>query len=168
MKNPSQVAAIGQSVVDATQEALMFTSRPKHKSILGLDLDYNKVNYSLNNTVFGPTNFRQAGLSANLETEFKTRVVTDFSLNYNLTDRMTLTFNVNNLFDVVPKWEFKALNADGAALLADTSVNEFGLTKRQVQSDLITFNGRYQMVTYDGSHFSQLGRMYQASLNIRF
>ena len=26
----------------------------------------------------------------------------------------------------------------------------------------------YAMVTYDGSHFSQLGRMYQVSLNYRF
>ena len=168
VKNPPQVSAIGQSVVDATQEALMFTSRPKHKSILGLDLDYSKVNFSLNNTVFGPTNFRQAGMDADLETEFKTKVVTDFSLNYNLTEKMTLTFNVNNLFDVTPKWEFKALNATGAALLADNSVNEFGLTRRQVQSDLITFNGRYNIVSYDGSHFSQLGRIFQASLNVRF
>ena len=168
VKNSPQVIAIGQSVVDETQEALMFTSRPKHKSILGLDLDYSKVNFSLNNTVFGPTKFRQAGLNSNLETEFKTKVVTDFSLNYNLTEKMTLSFNINNLFDVTPKWEFKALNATGAALLADNSVNEFGLTKRQVQSDLITFNGRYSLVTYDGSQFSQLGRIFQASLNVRF
>ena len=168
VKNSAQVAAIGQSLVDATQEALMFTSRPKHKSIIGMDLDYSKMNFSLNNTVFGPTKFRQAGLDLNLETEFKTKVVTDFSLNYNLTEKMTLAFNINNLFDVTPKWEFKALNSTGAALLADNSVNEFGLTRRQVQSDLITFNGRYNIVSYDGSHFSQLGRIFQASLNVRF
>ena len=30
----------------------MFTSRPKYKTILGLDLDYAAVNYSLTNTVF--------------------------------------------------------------------------------------------------------------------
>ena len=34
--------------------------------------------------------------------------------------------------------------------------------------DLITFNGRYSMVTYDGSHFSQLGRIFNASLQYRF
>jgi iron complex outermembrane receptor protein len=168
VRNTAFVAAAGQSVLDATQEALMFTSRPKFKSILGLDLDYNKFNVSLNNTVFGPTSFRQAGLDANLETKFKTKTVTDFSLNYSLTDKVTLTFNVNNLFDVTPKWEFRALNSTGAALLADNTKNAVGLTPRDVQSNLITFNQRYDIVTYDGSHFSQLGRMFNAAVNVKF
>jgi iron complex outermembrane receptor protein len=168
VNNPAGVAQASQSVLDATQEALMFTSRPKHKSIVGLDMDYSKLNFSLNNTVFGPTKFRQAGLSNDLETEFKTKVLTDFSLNYQLTDKMTLSFNVNNMFDVLPKWKFNARNAAGAALLASTATDEFGRTPTQVQTDLITFNGRYDLVTYDGSHFSQLGRMFAASLNVRF
>ncbi|MES2316440.1 MAG: TonB-dependent receptor [Pseudomonadota bacterium] len=162
------VAASGQSVLDETQEALLFTSRPKHKSILGLDLEYSKVALSLNNTVFGPTTFHQAGINANLNTKFKTKTVTDFSVNYKLTDKTTLTFNVNNVFDVTPKWEFKALNAAGAALLADNTTDAAGQTKRDIQSDLITFNGRYAMTTYDGSHFSQLGRVFNAALNVRF
>jgi iron complex outermembrane recepter protein len=168
VNNPAGVAQANQSVLDATQEALMFTSRPKHKSILGLDMDYSKVNFSVNNTVFGPTKFRQAGLDANLETEFKTKVVTDFALNYNLSDKMTLSFNVNNLFDVTPKWRFKARNAAGQALLSSTTLDAYGRTPTQEQTDLITFNGRYDMVTYDGSHFSQLGRMFNASLQVRF
>ncbi len=168
VRNTAFIAAAGQSVLDDTQEALMFTSRPKHKSIIGLDMDYQKVNFSVNNTVFGPTTFRQAGLSSNLSTKFKTKTVTDFAVNYSVTDRMTLTFNVNNVFDVTPKWEFKALNAQGAADLANTAVDSSGRTYSQVQSDLITFNQRYAMVTYDGSHFSQLGRMYNLALNVRF
>ncbi|MEJ7805438.1 MAG: TonB-dependent receptor, partial [Telluria sp.] len=90
VRNTAFIAAAGQSVLDETQEALMFTSRPKHKSIIGLDLDYQKFAFSLNNTVFGPTTFRQAGLSSDLSTKFKTKTVTDFSVNYNVTDKMTL------------------------------------------------------------------------------
>jgi len=168
VKNTALVAAAGQSVLDATQEALLFTSRPKHKNILGLELDYNKFSFSLNNTVFGPTVFRQAGLDSNLETRFKTRAVTDFAVNYSLTDKMTLTFNVNNVFDVTPKWNFHALNATGAALLGSNVKDVYGLTPREIQSNLITFNQRYAMVTYDGSQFSQLGRMFNAALNVRF
>ncbi len=168
VRNTPLVAAAGQSVLDESQEALMFTSRPKFKTLLGLDLDYAKVNYSLNNTVFGPTTFHQAGISADLNTEFKTKVVTDFALNYKVNDKVTLTFNINNIFDVTPKWQFKALNAAGSALLADNSVNANGQTRREIQSDLITFDGRYAMVTYDGSQFSQLGRTFNAAMNVKF
>jgi iron complex outermembrane recepter protein len=167
--NPASISATGQSVFDRTQEALVFTSRPKFKTILGMDLDYAKFNYSLNNTVFGPTRFHQAGIDTNLDTEFKTKLVTDFAVNYQITPAMTFSFNINNVFDVTPKWEFKALNAAGEALLKSTALDpSYGLTPIQMQTNLITFNGRYSMVTYDGSHFSQLGRTFAASLQYRF
>ncbi|SHH54789.1 TonB-dependent siderophore receptor [Massilia sp. CF038] len=168
VQNTAFVAGAGQSVLDATQEALIFTSRPKHKTIIGLDLDYNKFNFSLNNTVFGPTTFRQADLDSNLKTEFKTKTVTDFGVNYQMTDKITLSFNINNLFDVTPKWEMKALNPTGQALLDSTTLDASGRTPSQVQSDAITFNQRYAITTYDGSQFSQLGRIFNAALNIRF
>ena len=168
VRNTPLVASAGQSVIDATQEALMFTSRPKHKTLLGLDLDYNKFNFSLNNTVFGPTEFRNAGLNSNLAVKFKTKTVTDFAVNYSITDKMTLSFNVNNVFDVTPKWKLHARNSAGQAILDSTTRGAYGATPSEVQSNLITFNGRYSMVTYDGSHFSQLGRIFNASLNYRF
>jgi iron complex outermembrane receptor protein len=161
VNNPQLIADADQSVMDATQEALMFTSRPKFKTIVGADWDYKKLNLSLNNTVFGPTRFRQAGLDSNLETKFKTKTVTDFAVNYNLTSNMTLSFNVNNVFNTTPEWEFHALNEAGQAIINDPNL-------KAIQRNLITFNGRYDMVTYDGSHFSQLGRTYAASLNYRF
>ncbi|MES2898483.1 MAG: TonB-dependent receptor [Pseudomonadota bacterium] len=169
VKNTKLVADAGQSVVDATQEALMFTSRPKHKNILGLDLDYNKFAFSLNNTVFGPTEFRNAGLDSNLAVKFKTKTVTDFGVNYNFNERTTFSFNINNIFDVTPEWRFKALNSAGAAILSSNAVDPAtGMTPFETQRNLITFNQRYSMVTYDGSHFSQLGRTFNAALNYRF
>jgi len=168
--NPSSVESAHQSILDSTQEALMFTSRPKFKTIFGMDLDYNDINFSLNNTVFGPTKFHNAGIDDNLNVEFKTKTVTDFAINYQITKNMTLAFNINNLFNVTPSWHFVATNnkVAGQALLNSTTVDSSGRTPTQVQSDLITFNQRYSMVTYDGSHFSQLGRMYNISLNYRF
>jgi iron complex outermembrane recepter protein len=169
VNNPGIIASAGQSVLDATQEALMFTSRPKFKTILGADLDYQNMNFSLNNTVFGPTRFRNAGMDTNLEVKFKTRAVTDFAMNYNLTKNTTLSFNINNLLNVTPVWEFKALNSAGQAIIDDKTKDAVtGLTPLQNQRNLITFNGRYSMMTYDGSHFSQLGRTFAASLNYRF
>jgi iron complex outermembrane receptor protein len=168
--NPAAVANANQSVMDITQDALMFTSRPKFKSIIGFDLDYKDVNFSFNNTVFGPTTFRNAGMDENLSVVFKTKTVSDFAINYKLTNSLTLAFNINNMFNVTPSWDFKAVGdvAKGQALLDSKVLDAYGATPRQVQSNLITFNGRYSMVTYDGSHFSQLGRMYNLSLNYRF
>ncbi|HEY5800066.1 MAG TPA: hypothetical protein VIT92_07585 [Burkholderiaceae bacterium] len=144
---------------------------PFTATVIGLDLDYSKINYSLNNTVYGPTRFRNAGVDQNLAVKFKTRAVTDFALNYQLSDTMTLSFNLNNVFDVTPKWELTPVNdiAKGNALLASTVKDAAtGMTPRETQVNLITFNGRYPIVTYDGSHFSQLGRMFNASFNLRF
>ncbi len=168
VKNVAAVAAAKQSVLDVTQEALMFTSRPKFKSILGFELDYRDFNFSLNNTVFGPTTFRNADLDQNLSIEFKTKTVTDFAVNYQLSKNITLAFNINNMFNVTPSWRFVALNSNGQAMLDSTTKDASGRTPREVQTDAITFDGRYSMVTYDGSHFSQLGRIYNLSLNYHF
>jgi len=151
----------GEEIIDATQEALMFTSRPNTKWIVGLSYDINKFGFSLNNTYFGKTEFRQSGLDKNLKTEFTPKVVTDLGISYNANEKMTIALSVNNLFNILPEWNFVALNSTGQAILDDPA-------QTKVQSDLITFNQRYSQMTYDGYHFSQLGTMFSLSLNYRF
>ena len=168
VKNPAIVAAAGQSVVNDTQEALFFTSRPKTKWILGTTYDINKWGLSLNNTYFGKTTFKQQGMSSDLRTEFTPKIVTDLGINYNATDKLTIALNVNNLLNVLPEWAFKAENAAGQALIDNTTLNSYGVTPIQEQSNLITFNQRYSQMTYDGYHFSQLGTLFNLSLNYQF
>ena len=161
VKDIAIVANAGQSVVNATQEALFFTSRPETKWILGANYDINKFSFSLNNTYFGKTTFKQQGMSTDLRTEFTPKIVTDLGINFNATDKLTLSLNVNNLLNVLPEWKFKAENAAGDAILADAAAT-------QNQSNLITFNQRYSQMTYDGFHFSQLGTMFNFSVNYKF
>ncbi len=161
VKNPKIVADAKQSVVNATQEALFFTSRPDTKWILGINYDINKFGFSLNNTYFGKTTFKQQGMSTDLRTEFIPKIVTDLGINFNATDKLTLALNVNNLLNVLPEWEFKAENSVGQTILNDPA-----LVKNQ--SNLITFNQRYSQMTYDGYHFSQLGTMLNFSINYKF
>lgn len=149
------------NVIDATQEALFFTSRPKEKFVAGVSYEIENLYISLNGTYFGSTEFRQAGLSQNLKTVFEPKVVTDLALTYDLFDNVSLSANVNNILDVLPEWKFEALNAAGEAILNDPA-------QTKVQTNLITFNGRYDIMTYDGFHFSQLGRIYNLSLTYRF
>ncbi|WP_237332403.1 TonB-dependent receptor [Zobellia amurskyensis] len=161
VKDIDLVANSGQSVVNGTQEALFFTSRPETKWIFGMNYNINKFGFSLNNTYFGKTKFQQQGLDENLFTEFTPKVVTDLGINFNATEKFTIALNVNNLFDVLPEWSFQSKNAAGNAILADPA-------QVQNQSNLITFNQRYSQMTYDGYHFSQLGTMFNLSLNYKF
>jgi iron complex outermembrane receptor protein len=144
-----------------TLESLMFTSRPVTKWILGSNYEIGKFGFSLNNTYFGKTTFNQAGLSSDLRTEFIPKIVTDLGVTFSATEKLTLSLNVNNLLNVLPEWEFKAENAAGTTLLSDP-------LQVQNQSNLITFNQRYSQMTYDGYHFSQLGTMFNLSLNYKF
>jgi iron complex outermembrane receptor protein len=161
VKNPAVIEAVHQTVVNETQEALMFTSRPQFKAVFGLDYEIGKLAFSLNNTLLGPTKFRNADMDKNLRVEFQTKVVTDFAIYYRVTNRTTIGFNVNNIFNVLPEWKFVALNKDGQDILNNPE-------KKQEQSDFVTFNNRYAITTYDGSHFSQLGTLFNLSVNIKF
>ncbi|NRT11877.1 TonB-dependent receptor [Flavobacterium sp. 14A] len=144
-----------------TLDALMFTSRPETKWILGANYDLGKFNFSLNNTYFGTTTFKQAGLSDDLRTEFIPKIITDLGITFSATEKLTFSFNANNILNILPEWQFKAENAAGTALLSDAAA-----VKNQY--NLITFNGRYDITTYDGSQFSQLGTMLNLSMNYRF
>jgi iron complex outermembrane receptor protein len=152
----------GTNVIDATQEALFFTSRPKQKFVLGLSFDMRKLNVGLNNTYFGKTEFKQAGMDiTNLKTVFDPKVVTDLAVTYDIIGNISVAANINNLLDVLPEWHFEALTPAGTAILNDPA-------QTKVQRNLITFNGRYDVMTYDGFHFSQLGRIFNASLVYKF
>ncbi len=166
VKNTKLIADAGKSVFDRTQDALLFSSRPKYKSILGFDYSLKKIMFNLNNTLFGPTRFHQNGLDENTDTEFVPAVVTDLSITIPFNSKATLTLNASNLFNVMPKWDFVDLKT-GTRTRFDVK-NNVPSAKYWEQFNLITFNGRYSNVTYDGSQFSQLGAIFNASLNFKF
>ena len=156
-----RISPVTNNSFSQTLESLMFTSRPETKWILGADYKIGKFGFLLNNTYFGKTTFNQDGLAAGLKTEFIPKIVTDLGVNFSATSKLTFALNINNIFNVLPEWKFVAENAAGAAILADPA-------QTKNQSNLITFNQRYSMTTYDGSHFSQLGTMFNLSMNYRF
>jgi iron complex outermembrane recepter protein len=160
VNNPTLVEQAGQSVSNATQEALFFTSRPRTKAILGINYKVNKLGIVLNNTLFGTTTFRQQGLADGLYTQFAPKVVTDLAFSYELNEKTNVSFNINNLLNVLPEWEFKA-DAGSESLLNDAAF-------LKNQSNLITFNQRYSLMTYDGSHFSQLGTIFNLTIDVQF
>lgn len=166
INNPKLIADAGKSIFDRTQDALLFSSRPKYKVILGFDYLIKGININLNNTLFGKTRFHQNGLDADTDTEFTPAVVSDLAISIPFSSKTTFTFNVNNVLNVLPKWDFIDLKT-GVKTRYDAN-NNVPSAKYYEQYNLITFNGRYSRVTYDGSQFSQLGTIFNASLNIKF
>ena len=166
VNNPASVRALtgalaGQTVFNQTQDYLMFSSRPKFKYITGLEYQVTDVLLTLNNTTFGPTKFKQADFSnPGLTTEFLTAQVTDLGVVYDATEKLSIAFNINNIFNVKPKYKITADNASAQAI-----INNPAALKSEISN--ITFNGRYDTVTYDGSHFSQLGTMFNLSFNYK-
>jgi iron complex outermembrane recepter protein len=162
---PGPVKAAGSSILNTQIRSLLTESRPKYKSILGLDYTIGKFNVNLNNTLFGKTAFQDldngGGDMENLKAEFKPAVVTDLSLGYVISDKVTFTLNVNNLLGVLPSWDLVALNAKGEAALKDPA-------NKSLIRGFLGFSGRYDILGYNGSQFSQLGRIFNAQMTIKF
>ena len=102
-----------------------------------------------------------APLDPSLKIKFEPKVVTDLSINVELTSKLTFTGYVNNILNVLPEWKLVALSSGGDAILKDPA-------QFRSQVNNITFDGRYSIQTYNGSHFSQLGAIFGASFNLRF
>lgn len=151
----------GQTIYNQTQESLMTSSRPKYKFILGFDLFAGKWGFNLNNTLFGPTTFNNADLSSDLNVEFKSKVVPDLSVTYTANEHFSAILSIQNILNVMPEYQLTARNTAGESLLADENA-----VKDQIS--YITFNGRYPVLTYDGSHFSQMGTSFTFQLNYKF
>ncbi len=162
---PAAIKAAGSSILNTQIKSLLTESRPKYKSILGLDYAAGKWNINLNNTLFGKTAFQDLdnGGSAmeNIKAEFKSAVVTDLSVGYLFSDKVSATVNVNNLLNVLPKWDLVALNATGAKAIANAE-------DKALLRGFLGFSGRYDILGYNGSQFSQLGTTFNANLSLKF
>ena len=162
--DPAPIKAGGSTILSAQIKSLLTESRPRYKTILGFDFSKGRFGASLNNTLFGKTAFQDLdnGGSAmnNIKQEFKPAVVTDLMLNYDLTKKTTFSLGINNLFNILPKWDLVALNSDGQRVLDDPA-------EKSLLRGFLGFSGRYDILGYNGSQFSQLGTMFNANLSIR-
>ena len=173
INEPAPVKDAGSSILNAQIKSLLTEGRPRYKSILGFDFFIDKWVFNLNNTLFGPTAFRDADNGNenmdNIKAVFKPAVVTDLNIGYNFTTKTSLSLSINNIFNVLPKWDLvadaisgkEADKAAGAAVLADP-------TRKALLRGFLGFSGRYDILGYNGSQFSQLGTVLNGQLTIKF
>jgi iron complex outermembrane receptor protein len=104
----------------------------------------------------------------NIKQVFTTNVVTDLNIGYNISDKITASVTVNNILNVLPKWDLELTGtasdpnyADAAATLADPAA-------KSLLEGFLEFSGRYRILAYNGAQFSQLGTIFNASVTFRF
>jgi iron complex outermembrane recepter protein len=176
-QEPAAIKAAGSSILNAQIQSLLTESRPKYKVILGFDYVVGKVVINLNNTLFGPTSFRDfdngGGDMADIKAVFKPAVVTDLSIGYRFTEKVAFSLNVNNLLNVIPKWDLVASSVSTAASEQAASAARANKilndpAAKSLLRGFLGFSGRYDILGYNGSQFSQLGTVLNANLNIKF
>ncbi|MBO0951225.1 TonB-dependent receptor [Fibrella forsythiae] len=163
--DPAPIKAAGATILNTQIKSLLTESRPRYKVIFGADYGIGKFNVNLNSTLFGSTSFQDldngGAVMEHIKATFVPAAVTDLSVGYTFSKKVTGTINVNNLFNVLPKWDLIALDAEGAKVTNDPTA------KARLRGDL-GFSGRYDILGYNGSQFSQLGTTFNANLNIKF
>ncbi|MFD1095445.1 TonB-dependent receptor [Salegentibacter chungangensis] len=110
---PGPLADNGYNIFAREERGLITNSRPKSKIILGLSQELGNWDLELNNTRFGTVTVT-APESGGTDQELDAKIVTDFSLAYNFTDRFSINGVINNIFDVYPEITDPSTNTAGA------------------------------------------------------
>jgi iron complex outermembrane receptor protein len=171
-KDPKAIKEAGATILNAQVKSLLTEGRPKYKGILGIDYSLGKFNVVLNNTLFGPTKFQDidngGSIMTNIKQVFQPAVVTDLNVGYAFTQNISVSFTVNNIANVLPKWKLeltgKATDANYAAAKA-TLADE---SQTSLLKGFLEFSGRYRILGYNGSQFSQLGTMFMGQVTFKF
>ena len=170
--DPAAIKAAGASILNKQIISLLEEGRPKYKAVLGFDYSLNKFGVSLNNTLFGPTKFQDLDNGGsqmnNIKQVFKSAIVTDLNLGYSFTDKISFNIAINNLLNVLPKWKLELTGSASDPDYAGAQATLANSAARSLLEGFLCFSGRYRILGYNGSQFSQLGTMFQSSLVFKF
>lgn len=172
VNNPPAVKAAGADILSAQIRSLLTESRPKYKGVLGFDWNIGKWGFNLNNTLFGPAKFQDldngGSIMNNIKQVFKTAVVTDLNIGYNFSSKLSASISVNNIFNVLPKWDLELTGNPGDANYNDAVQTLNDPAAKSLLEGFLEFSGRYRILGYNGSHFSQLGTLFNGSITFKF
>jgi len=162
---PAAISSAGSTILSTQIKSLLTESRPEYKFVLGFDYTVKKLGLSLNNTLFGPTRFQDldngGSIMESIRQEFKPAVVTDLNIGYEFCKSFSANIGINNIFNILPKWELKPLDNAGKTYLSNAA-------DKELLEGFLEFSGRYRILGYNGSQFSQLGTLFQASAVFKF
>ncbi|WP_431167119.1 TonB-dependent receptor [Tenacibaculum halocynthiae] len=101
VKTPTKLNNYKNKIFNRKEQSRITSARPNMKFLFGADYKIGDFTANLNNTYFGEVTWRHASDSFKDQT-FGGKVVTDLSVAYDFTDKISFRAQVNNLFDVFP------------------------------------------------------------------
>jgi len=170
--DPKAIRDGGSTILSTQIKSLLTEGRPLYKAVLGMDYHINKFSVNLNNTLFGTTKFQDldngGAIMENIKQVFSPAVVTDLNVGYDFTDKINFSVTVNNLLNILPKWKLELTGNSTDANYANANATLANAADKSLLEGFLSFSGRYRILGYNGSQFSQLGTIFQASLNFKF
>ncbi|WP_353777336.1 TonB-dependent receptor [Winogradskyella sp. 3972H.M.0a.05] len=136
---PQAIVDAGQegNFFDAQEEAFLTLAQPRTKGSLSNNLSFKKWNFLLRNTYFGevqdPDDFagtdRVENHTVSDDAVYGGKIVTDFTVSYDIFENTNITIGANNLLDVYPD-ENRAGGTAGDQFVYSRRTSQFGYTGR--------------------------------------
>ncbi|WP_299156793.1 TonB-dependent receptor [uncultured Tenacibaculum sp.] len=101
VKTPTNLANYKKSIFNRKEQSRIISARPSTKLLFGANYKIGKFTTNFNNTYFGEVTWQHA-TDPNKDQTFKGKIVTDLSFGYDISDKISVNAQVNNLFDVFP------------------------------------------------------------------
>lgn len=101
VKTPTKLANYKDKIFNRKEQSRIVSARPNTKFLYGATYEIDKFNVALNNTYFGEVTWQHAADPTKDQT-FTGKTITDLSMGYKFSDKVSLSVTVNNLFDVYP------------------------------------------------------------------
>jgi iron complex outermembrane receptor protein len=160
-KEPAIIRESGASILNANLRTFVETSRPESKIIAGIEFSNGPLTVWVHQTRIGSTKFQDtdngSAIMEHIEQVFKPAMLTDLNMQWKASKKVAWNVSISNLFNRLPKWELHPLDATGTAYLNDAQ-------KKRALIGALTFNGRYDITSYSGAQYSQLGTTFLISV----
>ncbi|KAA3639363.1 MAG: TonB-dependent receptor, partial [Bacteroidetes bacterium] len=121
INTPDALEAGGYDIFDRREQSLITKSRPNSKILLGLSFQTDKLSINLDNTRFGEVTVTHASDPANDQVH-SPKMVTDLGFSYELAKNLSMTANINNIFNVYPDVLDPKTGEDGGGRFVYSSI----------------------------------------------
>ncbi|SMD35136.1 iron complex outermembrane recepter protein [Reichenbachiella faecimaris] len=142
IRTPDPLAASGNEIFNRKEQARILSARPSSKFLLALDYGLGKLSTGLRFTRFGEVTWRHATDPLKDQT-YSSKIITDISINYKLSQLASFGISINNLLNVYPD----EIDAKG--------------------DPLTNLGGRFRYA-WEVNQFGYLGTVISAKLSVNF